>query len=200
MPGKAFLQAAKEGDAAALHRMLDAEGAALLEFRGAGTLDAVSGNTAAHWAASRGHTAALEVLLGAGAPVGAVNHGGSTALQTAVLNGHAQAVRVLRAHGADPAAPDEFGDSALDLAQRSKRGREAVLAALTESASPPGTTSGAPSSTAGGAEAVAHPPSSESRALGNAAFGRQEFRLALELYAVALREHGGDAEVEGALW
>lgn len=115
--GRAFLQAAKDGDTGALRELLDTSSAELIEFRGAGTPDGVSGNTAAHWAAARGHIGALEILLKAGAPVGATNHGGSTALQAAVLNGHAKAVRLLRRHGADADAPDEFGDSALDLAQ-----------------------------------------------------------------------------------
>jgi hypothetical protein len=120
---RAFLQAAKDGDAGVLRELLDAGGAELLEFRGAGTPDGVSGNTAAHWAAARGHTGALEVLLAAGAPIGATNHGGGTALQSAVLNGQAEAVRLLRRHGADAEAPDEFGDSALDLAQVTVCGR-----------------------------------------------------------------------------
>jgi ankyrin repeat protein len=129
---RAFLQSAKDGDAGALRALLDAGGAELLEFRGAGTPDGVSGNTAAHWAAARGHTAALEVLLRAGAPVGATNHGGSTALQAAVLNSHAEVVRLLRRHGADADAQDEYGDSALDLAQvrERQRGLAAVARAL----------------------------------------------------------------------
>jgi hypothetical protein len=118
--GGRMMAAAKEGDVAALRRLIAEGGSELLDFFGAGTLDARLGNTPLHWAAARGHTEAVEALLEAGAPVEATNHGGSTPLQSAVLNGHADAARALRRRGADPTAPDEFGDSALDLARRSQ--------------------------------------------------------------------------------
>ena len=57
---QAWLFAAKVGEAAQLQQLLAAE-PHLLAFAGAGTPDQVIGNTATHWAASKGHVAALEV-------------------------------------------------------------------------------------------------------------------------------------------
>ena len=79
---QAWLFAAKVGEAAQLQQLLAAE-PHLLAFAGAGTPDQVIGNTATHWAASKGHVAALEVLLRAGADVHARNNGDSTPLHCA---------------------------------------------------------------------------------------------------------------------
>ena len=125
---QAWLFAAKVGEAAQLQQLLAAE-PHLLAFAGAGTPDQVIGNTATHWAASKGHVAALEVLLRAGADVHARNNGDSTPLHCAALSNQLECAGVLLQHGADAALQDEFGDSPLSLAQRAD-GRDALVALL----------------------------------------------------------------------
>ena len=99
---QAWLFAAKVGEAAQLQQLLAAE-PHLLAFAGAGTPDQVIGNTATHWAASKGHVAALEVLLRAGADVHARNNGDSTPLHCAALTGDVSFIRLLLKMGADRA-------------------------------------------------------------------------------------------------
>ena len=97
---QAWLFAAKVGEAAQLQQLLAAE-PQLLTFAGAGTPDQVIGNAATHWAASKGHVAALEVLLRAGADVHARNNGDSTPLHCAALSNQLDCAAVLLRHGAD---------------------------------------------------------------------------------------------------
>ena len=125
---QAWLCAAKAGDAAQLQRQLATE-PQMLAYNGAGTPDQVIGNTATHWAAFKGHAAALEVLLRAGADVHARNNGDSTPLHCAALSNQLDCASVLLGHGADAELQDEFGDSPLSLAQRAN-GRDALVALL----------------------------------------------------------------------
>ena len=146
--------AAKVGEAAQLQQLLAAE-PHLLAFAGAGTPDQVIGNTATHWAASKGHVAALEVLLRAGADVHARNNGDSTPLHCAALSNQLDCAAVLLQHGADAALQDEFGDSPLSLAQRAD-GRDALVALLLGKR--------------GSAAAAPSPSAAECRQRGNEAF------------------------------
>src|SRR4051812_1814613 len=57
--------------------------------------------------AAAGCTDVVAVLLDAGAPVDAQQHGGYTALHEAAINGNDALVDVLLAHGADVALPDD---------------------------------------------------------------------------------------------
>ena len=151
---QAWLFAAKVGEAAQLQQLLAAE-PHLLAFAGAGTPDQVIGNTATHWAASKGHVAALEVLLRAGADVHARNNGDSTPLHCAALSNQLDCAAVLLQHGADAALQDEFGDSPLSLAQRAD-GRDALVALLLGKR--------------GSAAAAPSPSAAECRQRGNEAF------------------------------
>ena len=167
---QAWLFAAKVGEAAQLQQLLAAE-PQLLAFAGAGTPDQVIGNTATHWAASKGHVAALEVLLRAGADVHARNNGDSTPLHCAALSNQLDCASVLLRHGADARVQDEFGDSPLSLAQRAN-GRDALVELLLGK---PGSGAAAPS-----------PSAAECRQLGNDAFKEERYEEALGLYEEAL--------------
>ena len=214
---QAWLFAAKVGKAAQLQQLLAAE-PQLLTFAGAGTPDQVIGNTATHWAASKGHVAALEVLLRAGADVHARNNGDSTPLHCAALSNQLDCAAVLLRHGADAqlqaelatpnpnpnASPnpspspnarpdaelqDEFGDSPLSLAQRAN-GRDALVELLLGK---PGSGAAAPS-----------PSAAECRQLGNDAFKEERYEEALGLYEEALAAAASgpavaEAEAEAAV-
>ena len=159
---QAWLFAAKVGEAAQLQQLLAAE-PHLLAFAGAGTPDQVIGNTATHWAASKGHVAALEVLLRAGADVHARNNGDSTPLHCAALSNQLDCAGVLLQHGADAALQDEFGDSPLSLAQRAD-GRDALVALLLGKR--------------GSAAAAPSPSAAECRQWGNDAFKAERYEEA----------------------
>ncbi len=70
------------------------------------------------WAASRGHIAAVEALLDAGAEINEVTPTGHTALMLAASNGHVDTVRVLLEKNASPVLENNDGGTALDLAER----------------------------------------------------------------------------------
>jgi ankyrin repeat protein len=79
--------------------------------------------TALMWAAGHedgvGASAAagvVELLLGRGAPLDAVDDRGRTALMMAAELGHAEMVKMLMGRGADPSARDKSGKTALELA------------------------------------------------------------------------------------
>ena len=130
-----FVKAAEAGDRPALEAALRAAGAAA-----AGRLLAQRdelGRTALHWAADRGHTAIVELLLahaaGAGdaaavattapsAVVDARDADGMTPLWNAVMCEHAEVVAALVRHGADVNAADEDGDTPLSSASAAIRG------------------------------------------------------------------------------
>lgn len=78
------------------------------------------GSTPLHWAARRGKTEMLAVLLHAGAPIDAVNMHGWTALHEAAWHGHADAIKYLISQGADCSLPDHrTGLTALQMALKS---------------------------------------------------------------------------------
>jgi ankyrin repeat protein len=68
--------------------------------------------------AAAGCSDVVALLLDAGAPVDAQQHGGYTALHEAALNGNDALVDVLLAHGADVALTDDEGTTAADHAER----------------------------------------------------------------------------------
>ena len=97
-PAGQLVAAAKAGDAERVAALLD-EGV---------PADATSGGfPALHRAAQANSVAALELLVAAGAGVGAVDRTGHTALVRAALFGHADAVSFLLESGADPNAHAE---------------------------------------------------------------------------------------------
>ena len=175
----AFFDAAKHGDAAKLSSLLVSD-TSLLDYRGEGTADAVIGNSAVHWAAAKGHSDALAVLLEAGGDVAARNKGDSTPLSSAVVAGHASCVLLLLKANADPNEQDEFGDSPLSLARRAKR--DDLVALLS------GSSSAASAEPQPSAAATATAPSNvaECKQKGNAAFSRKEYTEAIEWYTCAL--------------
>jgi uncharacterized protein len=72
--------------------------------------------TALMFAASKGYTPVVEVLLINGSRVDARGADGGTALMWAARNGHIETVEALIAGGADPFLRDEAGRTALDHA------------------------------------------------------------------------------------
>jgi ankyrin repeat protein len=68
------------------------------------------------YAASKGYTAIVEMLLKQGSPVNARATDGSTALMWAAKKGNIDTVKLLLKNGADPDARDGKGKTALDHA------------------------------------------------------------------------------------
>ena len=89
------------------------------------------GHTPLSWAAFRGKTAAVEVLLDHGAHVDARSTNGKTPLIHASANGQWAAVRLLIERGADVNAEDNEGETAMAKAQNSNF--SGVVARLNES-------------------------------------------------------------------
>lgn len=82
-----------------------------------------------HWAADRGHSHILEVLLQNGADVNLVdNEGGQTALHYAISCGHVECVKILKKYGADATIKDFDETTCHDLA--SEMNDEAILELL----------------------------------------------------------------------
>lgn len=75
------------------------------------------GDSALHWAASKGATASIKLLLYSGADVNAQNGDGRTPLMSCGLYGHADSATVLLEAGADPTICDKLGRTALDIAR-----------------------------------------------------------------------------------
>jgi ankyrin repeat protein len=106
---QALIGCAREGWTEALAVLL-AAGADPAEADGGGV-------TALHLAADRGHTACVDALLRAGAPVDlATTERRFTALQLAAMHGHDECVALLLAAGASREERDADGHSALDWA------------------------------------------------------------------------------------
>ena len=119
----ALLDAAADGDAAALAALL-ASGA------GADAREAPGGDTPLMRAAARGHAEAARVLLDAGADASAQRADGFTPLVLAVFYGHEAVARLLVARGADPTARTSLGTTAARWA--AARGFEGMARMLRE--------------------------------------------------------------------
>ena len=185
-----WMRAAKAGQIETLKR-LHAEHAWLLMNRSENTEEKLLGNTALHWAASKGKCTAMDWLLCAGAEIDGLNLGASTPLHSAAAHGRESATRLLLEAGAAVAPRDDNGDTARDAAAR--RGYRSVEAAidrgpistamrwLNESSAP----------LRRGGSARARPASAEeAKAAGNAAFAKasttEGSRAALLHYTDAL--------------
>jgi ankyrin repeat protein len=148
--GRAWLDAARAGDVAALRALLAAH-PSLLAYSGTGTSYAFTGNSALHWAAAKGHARVAAWLLqqgscprehphagaaattSAGAPptrqqlCAARNQAGATALHTAVEHGQWGAARVVVLAGAaDVTAVDGLGQTPLSMSSSSAGGSRAL--------------------------------------------------------------------------
>lgn len=75
------------------------------------------GRTALLWAAYRGHTEAVQVLLQENASPDAIDNGGTTILHWGVIRGHFHIVRLLLRYRADPTVKDASGKIAADWAR-----------------------------------------------------------------------------------
>jgi hypothetical protein len=76
------------------------------------------------YAAGRGHTRLIRVLLDSGADVNAASRFGLTALASAAQNGHFRAVEMLLAAGATVDVPENFCGGSLLLYVKTGRGRD----------------------------------------------------------------------------
>src|SRR6266436_1718120 len=66
-----------------------------------------------HWAALRGETKSIEMMIKLGADVNASDDQGKTPLHDACLKGHSDTVRLLLDHGANIGARDKNGATPL---------------------------------------------------------------------------------------
>ena len=101
--------AARAGDLGAIERHM-AGGV------GVNDVDPDRGGTPLLWAAVTGRAEAIELLIGRGALVNAVDPDGGTALHAAAFLGHEQAVEVLMRNGANINATNKRGQTPLDVA------------------------------------------------------------------------------------
>ena len=85
------------------------------------------GITALMWAAGRGHTEIVAVVLKHGAEVNAQTPKGKTALMSAAYYGKEEPIKVLLGHGALPGLKDGDGKTAYDWAVERK---QAVIAEI----------------------------------------------------------------------
>ncbi|OFW26086.1 MAG: hypothetical protein A3H97_14060 [Acidobacteria bacterium RIFCSPLOWO2_02_FULL_65_29] len=123
----ALVQAAKDGDKAAVQRLLGQR----VDPNSAAT----DGSTALHWAVHRDAADLVETLVTAGASANAVNRYGVTPLSLASTNGNLTIVNRLLAAGADPNAALPNGETILMTAART--GRPEVLKALLDKGANP---------------------------------------------------------------
>jgi ankyrin repeat protein len=77
------------------------------------------------YAASKGYTAIVDMLLKQGSPVDARATDGSTALMWAARKGNIDTVKLLLKNGADPGARDGKGRTALDYA--AEKGQKKII-------------------------------------------------------------------------
>jgi len=95
-----------------------------------------SGQSTLHYAASRGQTGLLKLLIGLGANVNTIDQPGNTPLHRAVENGDLEAAGLLLDQGADVNAKDFNGNTTLHLALTSRNALETVSFLLTKGALP----------------------------------------------------------------
>jgi len=112
-----LMAAALAGDVPRLTHLLRTASGALRGRTNVNGADSV-GWTALHWAAAKGHTAALEVLLAAGAAVKAITNAGAAPLHLAAQAGQTAAVEALLAAGAAVGAATNAGWTPLHWAAR----------------------------------------------------------------------------------
>lgn len=86
------------------------------------------GNTALHWAATRGQSAMVSLLIARGAAINVTNTGGATPLHCAALAGSILAVETLLRQGADPHAKNCSGHDIFSIA--SSRHQRSLLQLL----------------------------------------------------------------------
>jgi ankyrin repeat protein len=202
-PAALFLLAAKEGDKGELARLLKSD-PTLLGYRGAGTPDAVVGNTALHWASAKGHAECVDLLLASCADPHARNNGDSSPLHSAAISNHASCARALMRARADPNLADEYGDTPLKLAERANLSD--VVAVLRGGDVPAGAASTAAPAPAAGAGVGAAPQSyamprrsaDEHKESGNACFKAGQYDGAYAHYSAALALSDGAASESGS--
>ena len=110
---KELLKAAQNGDVSAVKKLL-AGGADIT------CQDEEWAGTPLHWAAFKGHSKVVSLLLDKGADVNATNKDGRTALFMAAGFNHRQVVEILLRHKADRGIRDKNGRTALDWDERKK--------------------------------------------------------------------------------
>ena len=98
-----------------------------------------TGWTPLHYAATRGHTAVITLLLDHYAYIDASSPNGTTPLMMAAFYGTPSAVKVLLEAGADPMIKNDQGLSAIDFAHRNNRLDSAeIIAAFVRARQPKG--------------------------------------------------------------
>ena len=102
----------------------------LLETETDLTLTNECGETALHFAADRGHSAIVGLLLEQGGRVNAASQDGCTPLHYACLNGNIEVVRMLMSAGANPTLEDQEGSTPLDLCDGASRAELEPLLAV----------------------------------------------------------------------
>ncbi len=110
-PGQQLIEAAKQGDATQVTRLLK-RGADVNSRERNGQL-ALMGYSALMWAASKGHLEVAEHLLANGAAVNAGDSKNRSALMMAAAGGHLDLVALLVEAGADIHARSKYDDTAL---------------------------------------------------------------------------------------
>eukprot|EP00438_Fugacium_kawagutii_P028156 Skav224039 [mRNA] locus=scaffold2030:35303:41589:- [translate_table: standard] len=127
----AILEAAKQGDIAAVRHMLRTD-------RAAARRADEDGRTPLHQAAEHGSAAAVAKLLELRAAVHAVTNEGRTPLHYAAYNGKLEAARLLLGAKADARAKGNDGETALDLAREyaRRRGQTEVVRLLEDAETP----------------------------------------------------------------
>jgi tetratricopeptide (TPR) repeat protein len=127
--GRKFMDAAKNGQTEELEQLLLAS-PHLLWYRGQGTSYGFLGNSALHYAAAKGHTDMLRMLILAKSDVNAQNRGGSSVLHSAAANNNAACCKMLLQCGARKTVGDQDGERPEESARR--RGHAAAVDAIAD--------------------------------------------------------------------
>lgn len=111
-----WLDFAKAGDLASMKDMFE-KNPDLLYADGTGTSYGFSGNTAMHWAASKGHEQCITWLCEREMDPNVTNKADSTPLHSAAGAGQVKTLRTLiHACGASPTITDDLGETPMDIA------------------------------------------------------------------------------------